>query len=52
MEHPYSIEKLESMLRCVVAYEAEEGEYGLENLESMGIPAEAALFFGFPDPEE
>ncbi len=47
--HPYSIERLESLLRGVVDYECEEGpENGRFNLEAMGFDEEEMIFFGFP----
>ncbi len=47
--HPYSIERLESILCSVVDYECEEGpENGRWNLEAMGFDEEEMIFFGFP----
>ena len=48
-KHPYSIEELESLLRSVVDYEAEEGEYARRNLADMGFSEEQMDFFGLRD---
>lgn len=45
-KHPYSIEELENLLRNVVDYEAEEGEYARGNLADMGFSDEQMHFFG------
>jgi len=47
--HPYSVERLESILCSVVDYECGEGlDDGREDLISMGFDEEEMLFFGFP----
>lgn len=52
--HPYSVEELESVLSCVVAYEMEEPDLGatVENLSSMGFSEEMMRFFKVPEAAE
>lgn len=50
-EHPYSVERLESILKDVVNFECEEMGSGVDvqgNLYSMGFSEEEMIFFGFP----
>lgn len=54
-KHPYSIERLENILACVVDYECEELASGegtsgaMKNLLSMGFSEEEMMYFGFPE---
>ena len=50
-KHPYSINELESLLRNVVDFEAEEGEYARGNLADMGFSEEQMEFFGLRDED-
>lgn len=50
-EHPYSVERLEALLKDVVNYECEEIGSGVDvqmNLYSMGFTEEEMIFFGYP----
>ena len=47
MDSPYSKDALESLLRSVVDYEAEE-PYAVENLSAMGFSEEQMIYFGLP----
>ena len=54
-KHPYSIERLENILACVVDYECEELASGegtsgaMKNLLSMGFSEEEMMYFGFTE---
>lgn len=50
-EHPYSVERLEDLLKDVINYECEEIGSGVDvqmNLYSMGFTEEEMIFFGYP----
>ena len=51
-EHPYSVKRLEDILKDVVDFECEEIGSGVDvksNLSSMGFSEEEMVFFGFPE---
>lgn len=51
-EHPYSVQRLEGILKDVVNFECEEIGSGVDvksNLSSMGFSEEEMIFFGFPE---
>lgn len=49
----YTKEYLESLLRGVVSYEAEEPDgLGRMNLEAMGFSEEDMVYFGYPEGRE
>lgn len=50
-EHPYSLGRLEELLRDIVNFECEDIGSGVDvrmNLLSMGFSEEEMIFFGFP----
>lgn len=49
--HPYSLERLERLLKDIVDFECEDIGSGVDvqmNLLSMGFSEEEMIFFGFP----